>query len=69
MIRNLVTVNETVTDFCCVLNFMDMRGSKQCFEILHGHSYSSLQTQNAANGDWVEEKGYRTCQELDKKDN
>ena len=62
MIRNFVPVNETVTDFCCVLNFMDMGGSEQCFEILSGHSYSSLQTQNAANNDRVEEKGYRTCQ-------
>ena len=55
MIRNFVPVNETVIDFCCVLSFVDMGGSKQCFEILFSHSYSSLQTQNAANDNWVEE--------------
>ena len=35
-------VNKTVTDFSCVLNFMDMGGSEQYFEILSGHSYSLL---------------------------
>ena len=47
---------------------MDMGSSEQCFEILSIHSYSSLQTQNAANDDRMEEKGYKICQEWDKKD-
>ena len=42
MIRNFVLVNETVTDFYCVLNFMDMGGSEQCFDILSDHSCSLL---------------------------
>ena len=53
MIRKFVPLNKTVTDFCCVLNFMDMGGSKKSFEILSGHSYSSLQIQNSANDDSV----------------
>ena len=31
MIRKLVLVNETVTDFCCVLNFSNTKGSCTVF--------------------------------------
>ena len=36
MITNFVPVNETVTDFCCVLEFMDIRGSCTVFGNLAG---------------------------------
>ena len=36
MIRNFVPVKETVTDFCCVLEFMDITGSCTVFENLVG---------------------------------
>ena len=31
MIRKLVLTNEAVTDFWCILNFMDMKGSDTVF--------------------------------------
>ena len=31
MIVSFVPVNETVTDFCCVLNFVDIKGSCTVF--------------------------------------
>ena len=32
MIRKFVLVNENVTDFCCVLNFMGMEGLNSVFK-------------------------------------
>ena len=48
MIRKLVPVNERVTDFCCVLNFMDIKGSNTVLLSCAGLFYSLLQAQNAA---------------------
>ena len=36
MITNLVPVNKTVTDFCCVLEFMNIRSSCTVFGNLVG---------------------------------
>ena len=48
MIRKRVLVNKAVTDFCCVLNFMDTKGSNTVFLIsCAGLFYSLLQAQNA----------------------
>ena len=36
MITNFVQVNETVTNYCCVLEFMDIKGSCTVFGNLVG---------------------------------
>ena len=57
LIRKLVPVNETVTHFCCVLNFMDIRGSCIVFDIVQPFLFITSSTKCCKNDERVTEKG------------
>ena len=58
IIRKLVLVNEKVTDFCCVLNFMDTKGSCTVFlYIVLPFLFITSSSKCCKNAERVTEKG------------